>query len=385
VPLCPEPEAAQGTCPETSRIGEVTAAAGPGPEPVYTTAGKVFLTGPYHGAPFGLTIDASEHAGPFDLGSGACDCEVVRAAVAVDPHTAQLTVTSDPLPTIKDGVPLQVKSVNVDVNRPGFMFNPTSCDAMGVTGSMSSIEGMSAPVSSPFQVTNCAALAFQPAFKVTTSGKTSKANGASLDVRLSFPSKPQGSEANIRKVKVELPRQLPSRLTTLQKACVASVFEANPANCPAASIVGYAKAITPILPVALTGPAYFVSHGGEAFPSLIIVLQGYGVTVELTGSTFISKAGITSSTFSTVPDVPVGSFELYLPQGKYSALTANTSLCKVKGGLRMPTEFVSQDNTVIRQSTPIAVTGCPKAIKARKAHRARRARRAAHTGGGRGR
>jgi hypothetical protein len=388
VPLCGEPQAREGTCPEASRIGEVTAAAGPGPEPVYTTAGKVFLTGPYHGAPFGLTIDASEHAGPFDLGSGACDCEVVRAAVAVDPHTAQLTVTSDPLPTIKDGVPLQVKSVNVDVNRPGFMFNPTSCDAMGVTGSMSSIEGMSAPVSSPFQVTNCAALAFQPAFKVTTSGKTSKANGASLDVRLSFPSKPQGSEANIRKVKVELPRQLPSRLTTLQKACVASVFEANPANCPAASIVGYAKAITPILPVALTGPAYFVSHGGEAFPSLIIVLQGYGVTVELTGSTFISKAGITSSTFSTVPDVPVGSFELYLPQGKYSALTANTSLCKAKGGLRMPTEFVSQDNTVIRQSTPIAVTGCPKAIKARKAHRARRARRArraAHTGGGRGR
>ena len=376
VPLCPEPQASQGTCPAASQIGEVTAAAGPGPEPVYTTAGKVFLTGPYHGAPFGLTIDASEHAGPFDLGSGTCDCEVVRAAVAVDRHTAQLTVTSDPLPTIKDGVPLQVKSVDVDVNRPGFMFNPTSCDAMGVSGSMSSIEGMSAAVSSPFQVTNCAALAFQPAFKVVTSGKASKQNGASLDVKLSFPSAPQGSEANVRKVKVELPRQLPSRLTTLQKACLAAVFDANPLACPAASIVGYARAITPILPVPLTGPAYFVSHGGEAFPDLVIVLQGYGVTVELTGNTFISKSGVTSSTFATVPDVPVGSFELYLPQGKFSALAANTNLCKMKGGLRMPTEFVSQANTVIHQSTPIAVTGCPKAKKAKKARHAHRARRA---------
>jgi hypothetical protein len=374
-PLCPEPQAALGTCSEASRIGEVTAAAGPGPEPVYTTAGKVFLTGPYGGAPFGLTIDASEHAGPFDLGSGACDCEVVRASVSVDPHTAQLTVSSGALPTIKDGIPLQVKSVNVDINRPGFMFNPTSCDPMGIGGTLSSTQGASVPVSSRFQVTNCAALAFQPAFKVTTSGRTSKQNGASLDVKLAFPNTPQGTEANIRKVKVELPKQLPSRLSTLQQACLARVFEANPANCPAGSVVGYAKAVTPILPVPLTGPAYFVSHGGEAFPSLVVVLQGYGVTEQLVGTTFIDKHGVTSSTFSAVPDVPVGSFELYLPEGRYSSLAANTNLCKVKGGLRMPTEFVSQDSTVIRQSTPIAITGCPRATKARKA---RRARRAAH-------
>jgi hypothetical protein len=344
---------------------------------VYTTAGKVFLTGPYAGAPFGLTIDASEHAGPFDLGTGPCDCEVVRAAVAVDPHTAQLTVSSGALPTIKDGIPLQVKSVDVDINRPGFMFNPTSCDPMGVNGQLSSTEGASASVVSHFQVTNCAALAFQPAFKVTTSGKTSKANGASLDVKLSFPNKPQGSEANIKKVKVELPKQLPSRLTTLQQACLAATFDANPASCPAASVVGYARAVTPILPVPLTGPAYFVSHGGEAFPSLVVVLQGYGVTVELVGTTFISKAGVTSSTFATVPDVPVGSFELFLPQGRFSALTANANLCRIKS-LVMPTEFVSQDNTVIHQKTKVAVAGCPRAKKAKKARKARRARRASH-------
>jgi hypothetical protein len=114
--------------------------------------------------------------------------------------------------------------------------------------------------------------------------------------------------------------------------------------------------------VPLEGPAFFVSHGGEAFPSLIIVLQGYGVRVDLVGSTFISKAGITSSTFSTVPDIPVGSFELTLPEGRFSALGANANLCKVKGGLRMPTQFVAQDGVEVRQSTPIAVSGCQPSI-----------------------
>jgi hypothetical protein len=160
---------------------------------------------------------------------------------------------------------------------------------------------------------------------------------------------------------VDLPKQLPSRLTTLQKACTAAVFDANPAACPAASIVASAKAITPILPVPLEGPAYFVSHGNEAFPQLILVLQGYGITIDLVGDTFISKAGITSSTFAHVPDAPVSSFELTLPQGKYSALTANANLCTVKGGLKMPTEFVGQNGAVIHQSTPISVSGCPKA------------------------
>ena len=117
-----------------------------------------------------------------------------------------------------------------------------------------------------------------------------------------------------------------------------------------------------MLPVPLSGPAYFVSHGGEAFPSLIIVLQGYGVTVHLVGSTFISPKGITSSTFKTIPDVPVGTFELTLPQGQYSALTANANLCKSK--LAMPTEFLGQNGALIKTATKIAVTGCPKAKKA---------------------
>jgi hypothetical protein len=369
VPLCGEPQAAEGTCPEASRIGELTAGAGPGPEPYFIEGGRVYITGPYDGAPFGLSIDVSEKAGPLDLGSGPCDCEVVRATVKVDPHTAQLTVSNGTLPTGKYGIPFQVKKVNVDINRPEFVFNPTNCNPMNITGTLSSTQGASAQVAAPFQATNCAALSFKPTFKVSTSGKTSRADGASLTAKLSFPEAPLGTQANIAKVKVELPKQLPSRLKTLQKACTAATFEANPANCPAASIVGHAKAITPILPVPLEGPAYFVSHGGEAFPSLIFVLQGYGVTVDLVGTTFISKHGITSSTFKTVPDVPVGSFELTLPESPFSALAANGKLCK--DTLEMPTEFVAQDTATIRRDTKIKVTGCPKKKTAhRKARKA---------------
>jgi hypothetical protein len=360
VPLCGEPQAAQGTCPEASQIGEVTAGAGPGPEPYFIKGGKVYLTGPYDGAPFGLSIDVPEKAGPIDLGTGPCDCEVVRATVKVDPHTAQLTVSNGSLPTSKDGIPFQVKSVDVDINRPEFVFNPTNCEPLSVTGTLSSTQGMTATEQSHFQATNCAALAFKPSFKVSTAAHTSRVNGASLHVKLTYPNTPQGTEANLARVKVELPKRLPSRLKTLQKACVAATFEANPANCSASSIVGRAKAITPILPVPLEGPAYFVSHGGEAFPSLVMVLQGYGVTIDLVGTTFISKQGITSSTFKTVPDVPVGSFELTLPEGPYSALAVggNRNLCT--GKLAMPTEFLAQDGAAIHQSTPIQVTGCPK-------------------------
>ena len=300
-------------------------------------------------------------AGPYDLGK-----VIVRGTIAVDPITAALTVTVDgsgpyKIPTILDGIPLEIKHINFTTTRPGFTFNPTNCNPLSVTGSMSSTEGATAPLSVPFQVTNCAILGFKPGFKVSTSGKTSRANGASLNVKLTYPKAPFGSQANVKSVKVDLPRQLPSRLTTLQKACTAAQFQANPAVCPAASIVGHATAITPLIPVPLTGPAYFVSYGGAKFPELVIVLQGYGVTLNLHGETFINKAGITSSTFRTIPDAPVGSFELTLPEGKYSALGANANLCKVKGGLKMPTAFTAQNGAVIKQSTPVGVSGCPKA------------------------
>jgi hypothetical protein len=380
VALCPEAQASQGACGEDSLIGHVTVGVGAGSNPFYVT-GKVYLTASYNGAPYGLAFVVPAVAGPLNLGT-----VIVRAAVNVDPHTAALTVTSEPLPQILQGVPLHIRAVNVTLDRERFTFNPTSCNAMAIQARMSSALGGSYPVSTHFQATNCAALSFHPKFSVATSGKTSRANGASLDARLIEPNvggqpilATNGGEANIARVKVELPKALPSRLTTLQKACTAQTFEANPAKCPAASLVGYAKATTPLLPVGLSGPAYFVSHGGEAFPSLIVVLQGYGVRVDLVGATFISKQGITSSTFGAVPDVPVSSFELYLPEGPYSALAANGNLCKKK--LVMPTEMVGQNGIAIHQSTPIQVTGCTKTKTKKKKEKAKASRmsRRAHT------
>jgi hypothetical protein len=363
VKLCKEAQANAGTCGPESLIGHTTVSVGVGGDPYSVTGGEVFITEGYKGAPYGLSIVNPAKAGPFDLGK-----VIVRAKIEVDPITAVLTITSDStgpykIPTILDGIPLQIQHVNVSIDRKGFTFNPTNSSPLAITGSLTSDQSAVKDLSVPFQITNCAVLAFKPKLTAKTNGKTSRAKGASLSVKLTYPAGPY--DANIAKVKVDLPKQLPSRLTTLQKACPAATFQANPANCPAASIVGHATATTPVMPVPLTGPAYFVSHGGEAFPDLIIVLQGYGATVHLVGTTFISKTGITSSTFKQVPDVPVGTFELTLPQGKYSALAANGNLCTTTK-LTMPTQFIAQNGAVIKTTTPIVPTGCAKHAKAKK-------------------
>lgn len=373
VKLCEEPQAAEGTCGPESLIGHTTVTAGLGSTPaVVARPGDVYITGPYHGAPYGLSIANAAETGPFDLQKGtACDCVVVRAKIEVDPHTAQLTVTSDPLPLMIKGIPLDLQHVSVQVGRPGFTFNPTSCEKMAITGGMTGSEGASASISEPFQVTDCASLAFEPGFKASTSAQTSRVDGASLTVKLAPPaqgprnvlggsSTSKSEEANIRSVKVELPKQLPSRLTTLQKACTAHQFDSNPAGCPVASRVGMAVAHTPLVSNPLTGPAYFVSRGNEAFPQLVIVLQGEGITVDVVGDTFISKAGITSSTFASIPDVPVSSFELTLPEGPFSALSANGALCSQS--LSMPTEFTGQNGARLKQITPVEVTECSGAL-----------------------
>ena len=357
VPLCGEPQADLGTCPANSKIGTTRVATGAGSHP-FEIEGNVYLTGPYGGAPFGLSIVVPVVAGPFNLG-----LKVVRARIAVNPNDATLTVTTDEtgpyaVPQIVFGVPVRLKRVTVNIDRPGFMFNPTNCAAHQMTASIAGSQDVVSTPSSPFAVGGCKSLAFKPSFTASTNAHTSRPDGASLDVKLSYPKGSFGADANIAKAKVSLPKQLPSRLTTLQKACPAATFDANPAGCPPASIVGIVRARTPLLPVGLSGPVYFVSHGGEAFPSLIVVLQGDNVRVDLTGTTFINKAGITSSTFKTVPDVPVNTFELYLPQGKFSALAANGKLCKLQSKLKMPTEFVAQNGAIFKQSTQIKVSGC---------------------------
>jgi hypothetical protein len=316
-----------------------------------------------------------------------------------------LTVTTNELPQVVAGVPTDLREVDAVIERPDFMVNPTNCNPQSFSGTAygTAPPGQgpggfesSAPIGSHFQVGACRALEFTPKFSASTSGQDNFNNlGADLIARVSYPNVPQGTEADIAKVKVELPLALPSRLTTLQKACVNKVFEENPARCPQESFIGHAVVHTPLLPVPLEGPAVFVSHGGEAFPSLTLVLQGDGVTVDIVGTTYISHTGITSTTFKAVPDDPFSTFELVLPKGKFSALATNTNICKptktetvkkkvsvkrhgktvkvtknvserVAAPLEMPTEIIAQNGAEIHETTKIAVEGCPKAKPAKK-------------------
>ncbi len=366
---CSEAQANAGTCAAASKIGHVVVQAGVGDEPlVLPEAGKgedpVYLTGPYKGAPFGLSIVVPAEAGPFNLDEGGHPV-VVRAKIEVNPITAQITIASDPAPTRLQGIPLDLRAIKVVVDRPEFTFNPTNCTPMSVTGTIGSSEGKSEHVKSRFQAADCASLRFKPLFKAFTRARHSKRKGAYLRVIV----KSGPGQANIGRVHVKLPKTLPSRLATLKLACSEAQFAKNPAGCPAASKVGYAKATTPVLPVPLTGPAIFVSHGGAAFPNLDVVLQGDHVTLDLVGNTFISK-GVTTSTFAQVPDAPVNRFVLTLPEGPHSALAANGNLCREKP--RMPTTITGQNGAVIEQDTKIAVKGCKGANRRGKAHRRHR-------------
>jgi hypothetical protein len=352
VTLCGEPQAQAGTCPAPSEIGTATVNVGAGSEP-YAFSGPVFLTGPYGGAPYGLSVPVPALAGPFNLGT-----VVTRAAISVEPHSGRVIANSS-LPTIVKGVPLRLKSLSVAVNRPSFLLNPTSCGPLATDSTLTSTSLATQPVSSPFQVAACGSLAFKPSFAASTNAHANKASGALLRVNVT-----QGAhQANIRSVFTQLPLQLPSRLTTLQKACPEATFAANPFSCPSGSNVGSATAITPVLANRLSGPAYLVSHGGAAFPDLDVVLEGNGVRVILEGKTDIKK-GITTSNFATLPDVPVTSFALTLPMGPHSALGAYGSLCAHT--LVMPTIITAQSGAQVKQKTKISVAGCPVKILRRR-------------------
>lgn len=386
VALCGEPQAESGSCPPGSEIGKTTVAVGAGEDPLQLT-GKVYLTAGYKGAPFGLSIVVPANAGPFHLGN-----VVVRAAISVNLVTAALTVTSAPLPQLKDGIPLRLRTVNVTVDRPEFVFNPTNCKQQEITATLGGAQGASATVASLFTATGCANLRFDPSVAVSTEGRTSKVDGASLAVKIVQ----QPGEAHFEKADFQLPLALPSRLTTLQQACSAAEFDSNPAGCPIGSDVGSATAVTPVLNVPLSGPAYLVSHGGAAFPDLEFVLQGEGVEIVLDGKTDIRK-GITYSNFETLPDAPIRSFETEFPEGPHSILAANRDLCltsetvhvtehvarrirgrvrhvvvrvtkRVRRSLPLPIQLGGQNGVVVKKVVSIAVIDCPT-------HKTKRARR----------
>jgi hypothetical protein len=375
---CPESQASQGTCGPESEIGQATATAGAGPAPYTVTGGRVYITGPYQGAPFGLSIVTPAVAGPFNLGN-----VVVRAKIEVDPHTAQVTITS-PLPTIvqgigrpASGVPLDLRDVYVTVDRRDFEYNPTSCDTTSVTANLTGNEGAMANVSSPFQVEDCQNLPFQPEVLAQTQGHTSKADGASL--KLTFKSKT--GEAHVAKTILTIPAILPARLTTIQKACIAATFEVNPAACPEGSDIGTAVVHTPVLKTPLTGPIYLVSHGNAAWPDAELVLQGEGIKIILDGQTAIKK-GVTTSSFLSVPDAPFETVEATLPEGPHSALTMTPNLAEKTHynlcgqHITIPTQLTGQNGTAVNENVNVPVQGC-EAVKAGRTKKLTRAQKLA--------
>jgi hypothetical protein len=369
VPQCPGADAETGTCPEDSKIGDVVAAAGVGPDPVYVH-GTVYLTGPYNNGPLGVAVEVPAIAGPFNLDENGRPV-VVRGAIHINPTTAQVTVVTDPFPEKLRGVILHQRLVNVLIDRNEFELNPTNCaEQRDIAGTVTSTTGTSASISSPFEAANCASLPFAPKLTATAAGQGSKANGTAFAVTVESPGLHQ---ANIQKVDLTIPGKLPSRLSTIQKACVEAVFNANPASCDEGSVIGEGIVYTPLFKDPIRGPAYLVSHGGAEFPDVEFVLQGEGeakgVEVILDGKTDIKK-GVTYSRFESTPDAPFTKFESIFPAGPHSALASNVperkhyDLCGES--LQMPTILIGQNGAQIEQTTKIAITGCPAHKKSRK-------------------
>jgi hypothetical protein len=350
VPACSDAQASSGGCPAASQIGSAVLGAGAGPQPLYIP-GQVYLTGPYKQGIAGLAIVVPTAGGPFDLGT-----IVVRAQILVNPSNLQMTIISDPLPQILDGIPLRLRAFSLTIDRSDFVFNPSNCSPQTITGTINSVEGAGAAVSTPFQAAGCSGLAFSPKVSVSTQAAASAlGNGASLNLRVS---RAAGTQANISSVVMELPIRLRPRLTTAQQACMAKAFAANPASCPSASHVGSVNLSTPVLPSALTGDVYLVYRGGGSFPEFRTKLRGPGIAMELHGTIDISRSNAVSMAFKGLPDVPIGSFQLKLPRGPHSALGAIAPLCPKQ--LQMHYEISADNGVKVKHALPILVSGCPK-------------------------
>jgi hypothetical protein len=347
---CGDPAATQGTCgtaSPNSDIGSVSVSAGVGPSPLVIT-GRVYLTGPYNGAPFGLSIVVPAVAGPFNLGT-----VVVRASIAVDPNDAHLTVVSGTFPSILAGIPLRLKGVTLTLDRPGFMFNPTSCAPATVSSTVGSDGGASVPVSAAFTPTGCTGLPFSPAVSATVSGGPGASTGAGLSVTV----QPKSGQPNLASVSVKLPATLSARQSAVNGACPAATYAANPGACPASSRVGSASASTPVLPQPLTGTVYLVAQNG-ALPTLGLPLTavGVGVSVNLSGTIAVGGDGLTT-TFNSIPDVPLSSFTLSLPAGPSSALTSSAAYsCTTPPSLTGT--FTAHSGASVTASQTLLVGGC---------------------------
>jgi hypothetical protein len=355
---CAEAQAAAGACGEESRVGSVTSGAGAGTNPLYLP-GRVYLTGPYKGAPLGLSIVVPAIAGPFDLGVVA-----VRSALFVDKNTAALRVVADPFPRILEGIPLQIRTINVKIDKPDFMLNPTNCAAKTISGRIGSIDGAAADRSSRFQVGSCSALPFKPkmTLKVGAKGRTKPGITVPFETVVSMTK----GQANIRSVRVNLPDNINARLPVINRnACPFDQYQAG--DCPASLAIGSATAVTPLLRDPLRGLAYFVRNPARRIPDLVVSLKGQ-VDVDLTGKVSIPPDLTLATTFDTVPDVPITKFRLKLNAGRSGPIGTIGNLCsaRIRKGMNAKLLFKGQNGKAIARTQAMQIAGCARAPKARR-------------------
>lgn len=368
VPRCSEARAAAGTCGPESQIGRVTAGSGAGPDPLFIPQpGKaptaVYLAGPYKGAPFSLSIVVPAQAGPFDLGT-----VVVRAGLYVDPVTAQATVRADPMPTILEGVPLNVRDLRVDVDRPGFTFNPTNCDQQAVTGTITSAAGQSVPVSSPFRVTDCDALDLSPKLAMSLSGKGQTNDGKHPSLSAKLTQLPD--QSNLKKIAVRLPLSMALDPENSQSNDLCEFLSGKKTipDCPKSSIIGTATGHTPVLNEPVSGPVYFIKNvrtdrktGRQirTLPTLAVVLQGEGVTLVLRATTSVVDEQLVT-TFDNIPDAPVSDFTLNINGGRKGVLViSDTDICKSN---QIADQIIDGQNGKSISTSVTMGTPCPLAI-----------------------
>jgi hypothetical protein len=333
IPYCPEAalaaaavnsgkaEQASSSCPAESMIGTTSTAAGSGSGPL-RIAGKAFLAGPYKGAPLSLAVITPALAGPYDLGT-----VVVRAALNVNPETAQINAVSDTIPDVFGGVKLDIRSIDVNVDRSQFMLNPTNCAAQATTGTINGgganpanpAAFSSYAVNSPFQATECDKLGFKPKLHIRLSGPTKRAKNPRIRAILEA----RNGDANVSRTALTLPHSLFLDQSHIRTVCTRPQLASQ--TCPTAAIYGYAEAITPLLGNPLKGPVYLVSSN-HTLPDLVADLRGQ-VNIQLHG-VISSKHGGLKTVFNLVPDVPVKKFILNMEGGKKSLLVNSTNTCK---------------------------------------------------------
>ncbi|HET7417547.1 MAG TPA: hypothetical protein VFJ61_07990 [Solirubrobacterales bacterium] len=354
VQVCGNPGAATGNCPPGSQVGRTTVGAGSGPTPVYVPeTGKAptaaYLAGPYKGAPYSLVVKVPAQAGPFDLGTVA-----VRSGIYVDPVTTAVSVKSDPLPQILQGIPIAYRDVRVEIDRDGFMRNPTSCEGMKVASTIFGSGGATANPAAKFAVVNCDRLGFKPKLALEFSGPTHRSAHPALKATLRMPK----GGANIAKASVSLPRTEFLENAHIGTVCTRVQYAAD--QCPQRSVYGYAKAWTPLLDKPLQGPIYLRSSN-HLLPDLVASLDGQ-IHVDLAGRIDSPHRRI-RTTFWAVPDAPVSKVLISMKGGDKGLLVNNTELCRTKPRARAA--FTGQ-NGKRSVSNPLVKVGCGKSPKKRK-------------------